>query len=54
MIWRVHPPCDPRAERFAARAHLTVDISQVLPYLLQCWWIYLFAGRRALTWKKAA
>jgi hypothetical protein len=27
------PPCDPGAERYAARARLTVDISEVLPYL---------------------
>ena len=27
------PPCDPGAERYAARARLTVDISAVLPYL---------------------
>ncbi len=27
------PPCEPGAERFAARARLTTDISVVLPYL---------------------
>ena len=27
------PPCDPGAERYAARARLVVDISEVLPYL---------------------
>ncbi len=27
------PPCDSGAERCAARAHLTTDISEVLPYL---------------------
>ena len=27
------PPCEPGAERFAARARLLVDISEVLPYL---------------------
>ncbi len=27
------PPCDPTAVRYSARAHLKVDISEVLPYL---------------------
>jgi ArsR family metal-binding transcriptional regulator len=27
------PPCSPGAERYAARARLTVDISEILPYL---------------------
>jgi len=27
------PPCEPGAERYAARARLVVDISEVLPYL---------------------
>lgn len=27
------PPCDPTAVRYCARAHLRVDISEVLPYL---------------------
>jgi ArsR family metal-binding transcriptional regulator len=27
------PPCEPGAERFAGRAHLVEDISEVLPYL---------------------
>jgi ArsR family metal-binding transcriptional regulator len=27
------PPCDPGTERYAARARLLVDISEVLPYL---------------------
>jgi hypothetical protein len=27
------PPCDPGAERYAAKARLEVDISAVLPYL---------------------
>ena len=47
------PPCDPGAERFAARAHLTVDISQVLPYLNATLRgaVYL-PDARALTWKK--
>lgn len=27
------PPCDPNAVRYSAKAHLSVDISEVLPYL---------------------
>jgi hypothetical protein len=27
------PPCEPGAERYAARARLMVDISEILPYL---------------------
>lgn len=47
------PPCDPGAERFAARAHLTVDISKVLPYLNATLRgaVYL-PEASALTWKK--
>lgn len=47
------PPCEPGAERFAARARLKVDISAVLPYLNATLRgaVYLpEAG--ALTWKK--
>jgi ArsR family metal-binding transcriptional regulator len=47
------PPCDPGAERYAARAHLRRDISEVLPYLnatLQGA-IYIL-GAQALTWKQ--
>lgn len=47
------PPCDPGAERYAARAHLRSDISEVLPYLnatLQGA-IYI-PGAHALTWKQ--
>src|SRR4030066_1796154 len=48
------PACDPGAERFAARAHLFVDISEILPYLYATLRgaIY-YASANALTWKKA-
>ena len=47
------PPCDPGSERFAARARLTVDISEVLPYLNATLTgaVYHF-GAQALVWKK--
>jgi ArsR family metal-binding transcriptional regulator len=47
------PPCDPGAERFAAKAHLAVDISAVLSYLNATLRgaIYL-PEAKALTWKK--
>ena len=47
------PPCEPGAERYAARAHLIVDISDVLPYLNATLrgGIYHPAAS-ALTWKK--
>jgi ArsR family metal-binding transcriptional regulator len=47
------PPCDPGAERYAAKAHLFVDISEVLPYLNATLRgaIYL-PEAQALTWKK--
>ena len=47
------PPCDPGAERYAARARLTVDISDVLPYLNATLRgaVYL-PSANALTWKK--
>lgn len=47
------PPCDPGAERYAARARLKVDISEVLPYLNATLRgaVYL-PEARALTWKK--
>jgi ArsR family metal-binding transcriptional regulator len=47
------PPCDPGAERFSARALLTVDISEVLPYLNATLRgaVYTQAAS-ALTWKK--
>jgi ArsR family metal-binding transcriptional regulator len=48
------PPCDPGAERFAARARLIVDISEILPYLNATLRgaVYLPTAN-ALTWKKA-
>jgi ArsR family metal-binding transcriptional regulator len=48
------PPCDPGAERYAAKAHLTTDISEILPYLNATLRgaVYL-PEAHALTWKKA-
>ena len=48
------PPCDPGAERYAARARLKQDIGGVLPYLNATLRgaVYL-PDARALTWKKA-
>lgn len=47
------PPCEPGAERFSAIARLTVDISEVLPYLNATLRgaVYL-PEAKALTWKK--
>lgn len=47
------PPCEPGAERYAARARLTADISEILPYLNATLRgaVYL-PEARALTWKK--
>lgn len=47
------PPCEPGAERHAAKARLTADISEVLPYLNATLRgaIYL-PEAKALTWKK--
>ncbi|MEW6716740.1 MAG: (Fe-S)-binding protein [Chloroflexota bacterium] len=47
------PPCEPGAERYAARARLIVDISEVLPYLNATLRgaVYLKKAK-ALTWKK--
>jgi len=47
------PPCEPGAERYAARARLTADISEVLPYLNATLRgaVYL-PEANALTWKK--
>ncbi|MGB9640377.1 MAG: (Fe-S)-binding protein [Anaerolineales bacterium] len=47
------PPCEPGAERFSAVARLTVDISEVLPYLnaVLRGAVYL-PEAQALTWKK--
>ena len=47
------PPCDPGTERYAARARLTVDISEVLPYLnATLGGVIYHPGANALTWKK--
>lgn len=47
------PPCDPGAERYAARARLTVDISEVLPYLNATLRGAIYhPSANALTWKK--
>jgi len=47
------PPCEPGTERYAARARLTVDISEILPYLNATLRgaVYL-PQANALTWKK--
>jgi ArsR family metal-binding transcriptional regulator len=47
------PPCEPGAERYAARARLMVDISEALPYLNATLRgaVYL-PEANALTWKK--
>ncbi|OGN90947.1 MAG: hypothetical protein A2Y88_14120 [Chloroflexi bacterium RBG_13_48_10] len=47
------PPCDPGTERFAVRAHLYVDISNVLPYLnTTLRGAIYYSSANALTWKK--
>jgi ArsR family metal-binding transcriptional regulator len=47
------PPCDPGAERYAARARLTADISEVLPYLNATLRGAVYhPAAQALTWKK--
>jgi len=48
------PPCDPGADRFAAKAHLTVDISAVLPFLnATLKGAVYYPSAQSLTWKKA-
>jgi ArsR family metal-binding transcriptional regulator len=48
------PPCDPGAERYAAKALLDVDISPVLPYLNATLRGAVYHQQaKALTWKKA-
>ena len=48
------PPCDPGTERYAARARLTVDISEVLPYLnATLRGALYFPNANALTWKNS-
>lgn len=47
------PPCDPGAERYAARARFEADISAVLPYLNAALRGAVYhPGAHALTWKK--
>lgn len=47
------PPCEPGAERYAARARLTTDISEVLPYLNATLRSAIYhPSANALTWKK--
>lgn len=47
------PPCDPGAERYAAKARLTADISEVLPYLNATLRGTVYhPAANALTWKK--
>ena len=47
------PPCDPGAERYAARARLTTDISEILPYLNATLHGAVYhPTANALTWKK--
>jgi ArsR family metal-binding transcriptional regulator len=47
------PPCEPGAERYAARARLRVDISAVLPYLNATLRGAIYQpAAQALTWKK--
>ncbi len=47
------PPCEPGAERLAARARLTADLSAVLPYLNATLRGAVFHREaNALTWKK--
>jgi len=47
------PPCDPGAERYAARVRLIADISEVLPYLNATLRGAIYhPGANALTWKK--
>ena len=47
------PPCEPGAERFSAIARLTVDISDVLPYLNATLRGAIYhRSANALTWKK--
>lgn len=47
------PPCEPGAERYAARARLMVDISDALPYLNSTLSGAVYHQKaQALTWKK--
>ena len=47
------PPCEPGAERYAARARLMADISEILPYLnATLRGAFYHPSANALTWKK--
>ncbi len=47
------PPCEPGAERYAAKALLSIDISEVLPYLNTALRGAVYHRQaQALTWKK--
>jgi ArsR family metal-binding transcriptional regulator len=47
------PPCEPGAERFAAKARLKADISDALPYLnATLRGAIYYPAAKALTWKK--
>ena len=47
------PPCDPGSERYAARARLFADISEILPYLnATLRGVVYLPSADALTWKK--
>ena len=47
------PPCEPGAERYAARARLMTDISEILPYLNATLRGAVYhPTAKALTWKK--
>lgn len=47
------PPCEPGAERYAARARLSVDISEFLPYLNSTLRGAVYhPTANAMTWKK--
>ena len=47
------PPCEPGGEKFSAIARLTVDISEVLPYLnATLRGAVYYRAANALTWKK--
>jgi ArsR family metal-binding transcriptional regulator len=47
------PPCEPGAERYAARVRLTADISEIMPYLNATLGGAVYhPTANALTWKK--
>jgi ArsR family metal-binding transcriptional regulator len=47
------PPCDPGAERYAAKAHLTSSIAEIMPYINATLRGAIYLPEAvALTWKK--